>query len=70
MTTAAKQIIDAFGPHLVRWTLERIRAGSMTPELFANGHGMQGCSLSTDTIRKGLSDLASMHPSDLPANLR
>ena len=70
MTNAAQQVLKAFGPHLVRWAIGRIRARSMTPEMFADQHGIHGCQLSKQTIRVGITDLMTMHPQDLPVSLR
>ena len=70
MTTAAQHVLKSFGPHLVKWALGRIRAGSITPRTFADSHGVQGCQLSRDTIQKGLTDLATTNPQDLPQSIR
>jgi hypothetical protein len=70
MTTAAQHVLKSFGPHLVRWALGRIRAGSLTPKTFAECHGVSGCLLTKETIQRGLTDLATTNPQDLPQSIR
>lgn len=70
MTNASKEVIRVFGPNLIRWALGRMRAGSITPSLFADHHGVAGCQLSKETIEKGLTDLLATPRQDLPNSLR
>ena len=60
------------GHHLIKWAIERIRAGAMTPEQFARHHAPNARPDAPifRTIENGIRDIMRAKPEDLPETLR
>jgi hypothetical protein len=72
MTIAAQYVALNIGHHLIKWAIDRIRAGTMTPEQFAAQHSPNakpGAPV-LGTIAKGIRDIMKADPATLPETLR
>jgi len=66
MTNAANYVLLTFGHHTLKWHLQRIRLGSATAAQIAMHYEPNEKSPARKTIKKGLSDLLKVHPTQLP----
>jgi hypothetical protein len=72
MSIAANYVMLNIGHHLIKWAIERIRAGAMTPEQFAAQHapGVKPGAPVLRTIALGIREIMHTKPEDLPETLR
>lgn len=72
LSTAAYYVTLNYGHHLIKWAIGRIRAGSMTPEQFAESQTADAHPRDPKraTIARGLREIMKEKPEDLPESLR
>ena len=72
MTTAASYVALNYGHHLIKWAIARIRAGTMTPEQFAECQTTDAHPRDPKraTIARGIREIMGEKPENLPETLR
>lgn len=72
LSTSAYYVSLNYGHHLIKWAIGRIRAGSMTPEQFAESQTMDAHPRDPRraTIARGLREIMAEKPENLPDTLR
>ena len=72
ISVSADYLMLNYGHHLIRWAMARIRAGSMTPEQFAESQTADAHPRDPKlaTIARGLREIMGEKPENLPESLR
>lgn len=72
LSTAAYYVTLNYGHHLIKWAIDRIRSGTMTPEQFAESQTMDAHPRDPKraTIARGIRDIMNEKPENLPESLR
>lgn len=72
ISISADYLMLNYGHHLIRWAMARIRAGTMTPEQFAQSQTADHHPWDPrrPAIAKGIQDIMALDPSKLPESLR
>ena len=72
ISVSADYLMLNYGHHLIRWAMARIRAGTMTPEQFAQSQTTDAHPRDPrrNAIAKGIQDIMALDPGKLPESLR
>lgn len=72
LSTSAYYVSLNFGHHIIKWGISRIRAGTLTPEQFAESQTVDAHPRDPRraTIAQGIRDIMREKPENLPESLR